>query len=84
MGNEAKDVLEDIFLDIWHIDMRSNNELHREKLLGRRINMAARDLVILLFAIEERIHIRIDKVSIIEGKFDTFQHIMELIYNALS
>lgn len=84
MRNEAEENLENILFDMWNIDMRSDIELRKEKLLGNRINMAARDLVVLLFTIEERMQIRLDMQSIVDGKFDTFDHIVEIICNALS
>ena len=79
MGKEAESVVENIFADIWNIDMRSNIDLRNEKLLGSRINMTARDLLVLLFMIEEELDIHIKNESIVNGKFDTFNHIVELI-----
>ncbi len=84
MRVRAEEVLGDILFDMWDIDMRDNTELRKEKLFGNKINMAARDLVMLLFAIEDKLDIRIDKESIMNGKFDTFDHIVDLICNALS
>ncbi len=82
MRERAEDVLGEIFLDMWNIDMRDDIELRKEKLLGSKINMAARDLVVLLFEIEDKMNIQFDKESILNGNFDTFDHIVELICNA--
>lgn len=84
MRERAEDVLGDILSDMWNIDIRDDAELRKEKLFGCKINMEARDLVILLFAIEYKLDIQIDKGSITNGKFDTFDHIVDLICNALS
>jgi len=84
MRERAEDVLGDILFDMWSIDMRDDTELRKEKLLGNRIKMAARDLLVLLYEIEARMNIHLDKDSIINGNFDTFDHIVELICNALS
>lgn len=84
MRERAENVLGDILFDMWHIDMRNDTGMRKEKLLGSRINMAARDLLVLLYEIEARMNIQLDKGSIINGYFDTFDHIVELICNALS
>lgn len=84
MKKDAERVLKNILLDRWHIDIQSDVGLRTEKMFGNRINMEARDLVVLLFEIEDKLNVRIDKESIISGKFDTFEHILELIYNASS
>ncbi len=83
MRKEAQGVLESILLDMWDVDMRLNTDLREEKLLGNKIKMESRDLVVLLLAIEDRLNIQIEKKSIIDGKFDTFHHILELICKAL-
>lgn len=84
MRQAAERVLGNFLFDMWHIDMQSDTELRTEKLLGSKINMEARDLVVLLFAIEKKMNIRIERESIIDGRFDTFEHIVDLICNASS
>lgn len=83
MRKEMESVLENVLFDMWHIDMRLNNELRGEKLLGNKINMKARDLVVLLHTLEEKLDIHIKREDIVSGKFDTFDHIIELMCNAL-
>ena len=83
MREKVENVLADILFDLWHIDMRGDTGLREEKLLGSRIDMAARDLLVLLCAIEERLNIQLDTKNLIDGKFDTFEHIIELMCNAL-
>ena len=82
MRKDAERVLDNILFDMWHINMKSETELRTEKLYGCKINMEARDLVALLLKIEEKMDIQIDRQSILNGNFDTFDHIVELICNA--
>ena len=58
MKKEAGHVLEDILLDKWNIDMQSNEKLRDEKLLGDKVNMKARDLVVLLCTLDSYQHAR--------------------------
>lgn len=53
-------------------------------MLGDKVNMKARDLVVLLCTLEEELDIHISTQDIVDGKFDTFHHIKELICSALS
>ncbi len=71
----------DILFDICNVDIKSNIELRNEKLLGNKINMNARDLVVLLYTLEEKLDIHIKREDIVNGNFDTFDHIMKLIDN---
>lgn len=84
MRNEVERVLEDIFFDLWHVDMGLGSNLRDKKLLGSKVNMEARDLVVLLYTLEERLGTHIENTSIANGMFDTFEDIMELICSTLS
>lgn len=81
MSKNMERVIENIFIDIWNIDMKSNIDLRNEKLLGSKINMSARDLLVLLYLIEEKLDVHVENECIVNGKFDTFNHIIELICN---
>lgn len=84
MSKETEHALENILLEKWNIDMKSDEKLRDEKLLGDKVNMKARDLVVLLYMLEEELDIHISTEDIVGGRFDTFHHIQELICNALS
>lgn len=54
-----------------------------EKLLGEKINLNARDLVILLNQIEVVFDVSIPDDFICNGNFDTYDHILELLLQLL-
>lgn len=54
-----------------------------EKLLGKKIGLNARDLLILFFRIEEEFNIKIPESIITEGKFTTFKEMEEIIEEQL-
>ena len=61
-----------------------DDEKEIRELLGDKVNMKARDLVVLLCTLEEELDIHISTQDIVVGRFDTFHHIKELICSALS
>ena len=54
-----------------------------EKLLGKKIGLNARDLLILFFRIEEEFNIKIPESIITEVKFTTFKEMEEIIEEQL-
>lgn len=71
-------LLEDIFRKYLKTDL--SNEWKDKKLMGQELAMPARETVLLLFEIEEMFNIKFTEEQILEKRFDTFNHIKELIY----
>ena len=84
MITEAWQVLENMLSDKWRIETQSTQTLSDVKLLSDKVYMKARAFAVLLFALEEALDIHISTQDIVDGKFDTFHHIKELICSALS
>lgn len=74
----------DIFRLYFTIDFEKNYELRNENLLGTKIGLLPRDLVFLLFLIEKKMRVNIDKGSVKNGKFDNFNNIVMLVEKAKS
>ena len=68
-----------IFEQITDIDFTKNEELKKEKLLGKKMGLTARELVHLYFLIEDQFKINIPNEIILEGKFDIYNNILEVI-----
>lgn len=64
-------------------DFLKDRELQQKKLLGSIIWLAPRDLVNILFDIEREFGVQIPEKQIVDGNFDTFDHICEIICNEL-
>ncbi len=80
VSNEILDSkLEKIFDEIIGIDFAKNKELKNEKLLGKKVGLTARELVHLYYLIEEEFKIEIPDEVILEGKFDIYNNILEII-----
>lgn len=54
-----------------------------EPLLGRKIGLAPRDLIYIFFDIEEQFGIRIPEEKIVDGQFNTFNNIYQIVFNQL-
>ena len=54
-------------------------EHKNEKLLGIRVGLTARDLLIIFFMIEQLFEIEIQEKAIIEGQFATYEQIVSQI-----
>lgn len=52
-------------------------------LLGEDMGFAARDLLYLFFDVENVFNVKIDKKYILNGKFTSFNNIVEIIYSEL-
>lgn len=79
METQLDTVLNQIFKKRTGIDFSKNPERKDQKLLAEEINLPVRELVLLLYDIEQQLGIRISKEAVIEGKFDSYHHIAELI-----
>lgn len=73
------DTLIKIFKNRANIDFNLNNNLRYEKLLGDKICMPVREMVLALYDIEKELDINIPNDAILEGKFDTFNNICMII-----
>lgn len=65
-------------------DFNQKPSLRREKLLGGKVGLKARDLVVLLYRTEEVFGVSIPDDFICDGNFDTYDHILELMFQLLS
>lgn len=66
-----------------HIDFKSSNNLCNEKLLSIRIGMQARELILTLFDIERKFRINIPQKYILDGYFDTYNHLVNIVEKEL-
>ncbi len=72
--------LENIFLKRFKLDFTEMNiEVKNHYLLGSNIKLAPRDLLYVFVDIEEEFKIAIPENYIIEGKFNTFNNILQII-----
>ena len=62
-----------------HIDFKTRIDLRDEKLLGDKIGMPARELLLALYDIERKFAMKIPDQYIMGGYFDTYNHIMDII-----
>jgi len=76
--------LKNIFTQRFNIDVEQQEGTLLDKhLLGGDIRLNARDLIYLYFDIEKEFGITLPEEDIAEGKFNTFNNIVEIIYNQL-
>lgn len=68
-----------IFKNILGVDFIKNSNLKDQKLFGKQIKLSARELVHLYYAIETKFQIKIDKNIILEGRFDTYNNILDIL-----
>ncbi|MDC7290402.1 peptide maturation system acyl carrier-related protein [Blautia schinkii] len=73
--------LNQVFVDLIGIDFNENCLLKGEKLFGQKINMKARELVVLLYEIEDRFKVSFDNSYITKGEFDTYNQILKILLN---
>lgn len=85
MWTESKiiEIFSNIMKMLTGIEFESQAELKTEKLLGGRINLKARDLLVVLDNIENAFSVSISEESICDGQFDTYDHILELLFQSL-
>lgn len=73
------EILVEIFKKRANIDFGVYNNLKNEKLLGSKICMPVREMVLALYDIEKELAINIPNEIILSGKFDTFNSICRII-----
>lgn len=81
--DKIEEILNSILNKRFNINFEKNKELKGEKLLGLEINGQERELLLALIDIEESFKIKIDNGRILDGDFDTFNNIKNLIENSL-
>lgn len=74
------EVFSDIMKSLTGIEFENKIELKKEKLLGEKINLKARDLLIILYKVEKTFSVSIPEKSIYDGNFDTYDHILGLLF----
>lgn len=79
---ESKNIvkeLNEIFLYRTNIDFEKNYDMRDLLLFGEKINIPERELVLILYDIESKMNIGIPKQAVINGEFDTFNHILNIL-----
>lgn len=74
----VEEIVNNIFMEYYQIDFNIHEELKDSNLLGEKFLFSPRDLVILLVKIEKELKIKISNSGIIEGRFSTFEQIVDL------
>ncbi|WP_244648311.1 peptide maturation system acyl carrier-related protein [Ruminiclostridium herbifermentans] len=72
--------LENIFINRFGLDF-TKMEAKNDYLLGSNIKLAPRDLLYIFVDVEKEFNIKISESFIIEGKFNTFNNILNYIKN---
>ena len=67
----------------FNIDFKRSENLKDKNLLGKEFKLKSRDLLIIFFMVESEFSITIPKKEIIDGRFDTYWHILEIVKNAV-
>ncbi len=77
--------LENIFLKRFKLNFTEMDiEAKNDHLLGSNINLSPRDLLYIFIDIEEEFKITIPESYIIEGKFNTFNNILQIIKDEIT
>ncbi len=87
MGNAIWDVkvrLMTVINKMFCLDLNDEeNEYLDQNLFGNNFKLAPRDLVHLFFTIEKEFSITIPQEDIVEGKFNTFNNIVQIVEKQL-
>lgn len=67
-----------------HLGIYMCEEIKSKKLFGNEINCPIRELALILYDIENHFEILIDEDELLQGYFDTYNHILELLQRKLS
>ncbi len=70
--------LEQIF-EYVGVTFKQNDKLKKKHLLGKDVGMMARDLLIVFFLTEKIFQIQIPEETIVNGEFNTYEHILETV-----
>lgn len=77
--NEAEQMLSQIMEKRSGVDFLKEQPLQDEKLLGYKIGMPARELLLAYLDIENAFQIEIPEAAVAAGDFDTFSHILQIV-----
>lgn len=61
------------------VDFDKNDDLKNEALTGNKVGLKARDLLILFFKVESVFKIQIPQKAIVDGRFNRYTDILNLI-----
>ncbi len=61
------------------INFVENKDLANECFFGQRIKAPIHELLLSLIDIEKEFHIHLSEQKIIDGKYDTYNHVIELV-----
>lgn len=85
MWTEEKiaDAFAQIMKEVTEAEFDKEPVLRQEKLLGEKIDLKARDLVVLLYRTEDVFDVSVPDDFICDGNFDTYDHILGLLLQLL-
>ncbi len=85
MWTEEKmaDAFGQIMKEVTEAEFDKEPVLRKEKLLGEKIDLKARDLVVLLHRTEDVFDVSVPDDFICDGNFDTYDHILGLLLQLL-
>ena len=83
MKTNSEITLNNIFLKHSNIDFNKNECLKNENVFGNKIGLNPRELVLILFEIENEFEISITKNIIANGNFNSYINILNLVNNEL-
>lgn len=63
------------------VEFSQNNELKSENLFGTAIGLRARDMLVVFFLVEKIFNIEIEEDVIVNGEFNSYNKILEVIKN---
>lgn len=72
MGECVEKKLNSIFIKRTGIDFKKRKEMQEEKFFGAKINLPPRELILILYDIEENFNVHIKDELFILGKFDSY------------
>lgn len=61
------------------INFEEKPEIHKEPFLGAKIGCPVRELAVILFEIEKKFNIKIPEKDVLEGRFDCYENVKQII-----
>lgn len=75
--------LNEIFVNRKGINLINECLLKDEKVFDFKIDMLPRELLLIFYDVEEQFCVKIPEKEIVSGRFDTFNHILEIVQKYL-